>query len=403
MNNQIETIYIKNDVKMYGLIIFLSILGYIYYSYFMSWNYDHNNQVYKPGIPSYIKEIIIFPILLLATINIFGVKVDGWPLLIYLSVIIFYSIIGILMNAPDKFAVRYYLVPIGVFIILSHHCKKNILRYIYYGLYLYFISILLVGYFQSIYLYQLISQSNHLGNALEILKINRLFIFFGLPTIAGPVLGSLLIIIYHISETNTRKCLILSMGLPVFIMIFSRGAIISLSLAMLVYVFMRCSNFIKIILICTISGFIYFIFEYSINDAAFSYRLKTWLSLYYSGYLHGLGNGIGFVTASGLAEITKVHDNDYLRYIYEVGFVGLISFLFWLTTFYLRTKNYELLSLIVYMLINMLTSEFHMIYPATVILYIGFVLILHKGSIFRRPVGLSMDYKSLPAVAHPRT
>ena len=66
MNNR--TFSLKSDlVDSFGLISIISIIGYIFFSYLMSWSYDHIRGGYSPAaaIPTYYKELIILPILIL--------------------------------------------------------------------------------------------------------------------------------------------------------------------------------------------------------------------------------------------------------------------------------------------------------------------------------------------------
>ena len=130
-----------------------------------------------------------------------------------------------------------------------------------------------------------------------------------------------------ITPTKKMKTLILVTSLPIFFLVFARGAMVAFIFAMMYYGFVKSSPSKRLLIIILAISATYSIYNFTFQYEAILYRLKIFRGVYNSGDINIIGNGIGFVTASSFVANTRVYDNDYLRFVYETGIIGIILFL----------------------------------------------------------------------------
>jgi hypothetical protein len=114
-----------------------------------------------------------------------------------------------------------------------------------------------------------------------------------------------------------------------------------------------------------------------LTDEAFLARLDMSKNVVDRG-INPLGKGIGFVTVSGFVKEVVVFDNDFLRFIYEIGIIGLLSFLIFVFSSLNRHFKVENITLTVFLFLLMYTGEIHSMYPIPVIIYTSFAIISRK-------------------------
>jgi hypothetical protein len=329
-------------------------------------------------LPSILKEIIYLPLILLFIAASFLFPNDiritpfFYPFLVWL---LLFSIIGIFNKAPDTFAIRYYLFTTFTYVFFQQFLNKEMAKKIFYILLVYFVGLILVGLtdlvknfgdFKTIFLSELV---------FENLKVKRLYLWFNVPNIAGGVLSVLMLFFYF----YTRKKWSLIFGLPVLFIVFSRTALASFLISILVYWSLKNRKrplFILLISLLLI-GLINFLIIFSSEDFAFQDRIELSKSVI-NGDINYLGKGIGFVTASGRVANIVVFDNDYLRFIYEIGIFGLILYLLFLITALHRKFTIEIGCFTLNFLIIMYMGEVHSMYPIGFLFYMCLAVLQFK-------------------------
>lgn len=342
----------------------ISILLHIYYSFFMS---DFFVQ-----FPSIGKEIFLLLPFMLTSIAIYQEKVIrmNYYTFSYISLLGLYTIIGFLNNAPDIMAIRFYIIPIVILYFLNI-CKVESVQIIKQGLISFLVILSIVGYWE---IYKLGGITRFISilspnSLMHDLKINRTYLVFTSPAISGMVMGSLCLYV-TVCKVRYRKIL-LCLSLPIFIYCFSRTALIAYIVATLFYFYRTGNKFSKwmlifignLIIVLAIRAIIRFIF----NDEAFIERLAIYERVLSNFNL--LGNGIGFVSSSGTFGVNIIFDNDFLRHVYEIGIFGLGLYI--LSLIRVTKGSFLAQSMLVYMVILMSASDFHLIYPAPVICYLA--------------------------------
>lgn len=361
MNDYLATSKIRN------LIIFTCISLYIGYSFFLS--------DYFVRLPSLIKEFLLFPILFAV---FFDAKIYAhrlritYPILVYISLIFIYSIIGVFNGAIDLFAIRYYFFPVVVYVFLRYYSSEYNLKLSLKFLFFVYIFLIIIGYIQiwnarDTFL-QLIIQQIFWSN----LKIYRLYLVFDIPNIAGGVLAALMLILYF---TGTPRKYIL-LGVPVLFFVFSRAAVGAFIISIITFFFLKNKKNGIVLFVGGICFFflVYQTFIFINKDQAFGERIQLAQGIVNSG-INLFGKGIGFVTSSSLARNVVVFDNDFLRFIYEIGIFGLVAFFYMIYDIYKRNLSDEIKSFIIFFLVLMYLGDLHSMYPIPVIIYAGFALI----------------------------
>ena len=325
-------------------------------------------------LPSYLKEIIIVPsILVFIGVNFFFKKTRMQKNeIIYLVIILIYSFFGVLNGAPDQYAIRYYIIPAIIFLIVKYEIgeKYNIYftRFIIYYLFLiFFISI-----YQFTLNYQLFIDTIISESLFSNLKLNRSYYFFINPNIGGTVIASLVLYIYFEMKNSIFKYFILFFSMFSLIYNFSRSAIFSLILSILFYRILQRRGFFTLVIFLLIAvSFLIF----SSNDQGFNMRLDAWINDTIH-LINGIGSGIGFVTSSGFLDEYIVFDSDILRFIFEIGIVGLLYFIIFINRDAILRSNKKALAYSVFIIINMFDSDFHSMYPSISFAFICLSLII---------------------------
>jgi len=236
---------------------------------------------------------------------------------------------------------------------------------------------LMVGYYQ-IYFYRdkflMLFLEGLLGTEFH---TNRIFLFYSVPTIAGTVLGSIMILFFLLDKY--KKWLII--GVPVLMFCFSRSSIVAMIVSVLLYyaIKLRKKTFVIIVLVIFLFLLISLSLNYILTDAAFLERLEMSKDVIHNKGINILGKGIGFVSVSSFINEVLIFDNDFLRFIYEVGIIGLLSFLFFVFSIVKNNVNKEMVTLIVFFFILMYTGDIHSMYPIPVIIYTSIAIILRKN------------------------
>jgi hypothetical protein len=316
--------------------------------------------------PSYGKDVIfvlIIFIFFLKGVNC-KIKKPTVMLIVYSIVLILYWFLGIAQNAPDKLAIRYYLFPLVTYYIITN-LKIDYIKKLIKFLYIYLISLLIVGYIQIFSRIEVFSEifTKPLSVLLFDLKIHRLYLFFSYPNLAGLTIVILTLYFFLFKKNYT----ILLLAIPIIIATFSRTAVMGFIFSMLLYAIIVCPKMVKIILAVIILGFGIWAYTFIVNDEAFLMRVSLATNIWKE--ITFWGHGIGYCTVSNLALETKIFDNDYLRIIYEIGFVGLITFIaFGFHTFRI-VKSSEFLVFIIFILFIMFTCDLHSMYPVALLIY----------------------------------
>lgn len=361
--------------KIRGRIILFVLSLYILYSLFLS--------EYFLKLPSFLKEVVFLPLFLVPFFDqkIFQRKLRiTYPLLYYIFIIVIYSIIGIINRAPDIGAIRYYLFPIISYIMVVYFMPTKYLEKLVKFYFCFYLLIIVVGYYQMIVSKDVLLSIIAQGLLGDELKVNRTYLFFNVPTIAGTVLGSFMLLFFLLKKY--QKWLII--GLPVFIYCFSRSAIVAIFVSLVSYYIVkyRTNRFflfaILTLFIIVLTASITLIF----SDEAFIMRIDAIKDVLGKG-VNPLGRGIGFVTSSGFADQQVVFDNDYLRIIYEIGIIGFLSYLVFIFSVIKKNPSKELIALIVYFFLLMYTGDIHSMYPIPVIIYTSIAVISRKNEILK--------------------
>jgi hypothetical protein len=333
---------------------------------------------YFVELPSVIKEIVYIPLILL--FFTFSVLFPGETRIIpsfYLFVawLILFVFIGIFNHAPDTLAIRYYLFTTFTYIFFQQFLNRKLAGTIYFILFIYFSGLVFVG------VLSLIQNWSNFKSILisevffEDLKINRLYLWFNIANIAGGVLSVLILFFYF----YTKRLWPLYLGVPVLFVVFSRTSLASFLISILVYwLFKNRRKPAFIVVIALIfAGLVKFLVDYSTQDFAFNDRLELSKSVV-KGDINYLGKGIGFVTASGRVANIVVFDNDYLRFIYEIGVFGLILFLIFIFSALYRKFTLEIGCFALNFLIMMYMGEVHSMYPIGFLFYMCLAILQFK-------------------------
>lgn len=351
---------------------------YVLYSLFLS--------EYFIQLPSYLKEAIFIPLIIVIFLDtlINGIKLRiTYPIFFYAIIIILYSIIGVINGAPDIGAIRYYLFPLISYIIVKYYFPYSFLDKLIYFYFVFYLLLLITGYYQ-IFVYKdkflmLFAQ----GILAEEFKTNRLYLFYSVPTLAGTIVGSLMMLFFLLGEY--KKWILL--GIPVLIFVFSRSSIVALIVAIGFYYIIkfRKNNYLLIILTTISLLLIYFTLNLILTDDAFVIRLDKSKDVISHG-INPLGKGIGFVSVSSFIKEVIVFDNDFLRFMYEVGIIGLTSFLLFIFSVFKKNATKEMATLILFFLLLMYTGEIHSMYPIPVIIYTSFAIISRKNLLSKKNI-----------------
>lgn len=366
------------NIEIRGYLILLLISMYVLYSLFIS--------EYFMQLPSYLKEAIFIPLFFVIFFDTLsnGIKFRmTYPILFYAIIIILYSIIGIINGAPDVGAIRYYLFPLTSYIIVKYYLPYSFLDKLIYFYFVFYLLLLITGYYQ-IFVYKdkfltLFAQ----GILGEEFKTNRLYLFYSVPTLAGTIVGSLMMLFFLLGEY--KKWILL--GIPVLIFVFSRSSIVALIVAIGFYYIIkfRKNNYLLILLIAISLLLIYFTLNLILTDDAFINRIDMAKDIISYG-INPLGKGIGFVSVSGFIKEVIVFDNDFLRFIYEVGIIGSISFLLFVFSVLKKNAIKEMATLILFFFLLMYTGEIHSMYPIPVIIYTSFAIIARKNLLSKKNI-----------------
>jgi len=244
-----------------------------------------------------------------------------------------------------------------------------------YILVVYLIGLIIVGFtdfiknfsdFKSIFLSELFFDN---------LKIKRLYLWFNVPNIAGGVLSVLMLFFYFYSKKKWPIIL----GFPVLFIVFSRTALAAFLITVLFYWFLKNRkkpHFILLISVVLIA-LINFLIIFSSQDFAFQDRINL-LQNIIQGDINYLGKGIGFVTASGRVANIVVFDNDYLRFIYEIGIFGLVLYLVFMIAALHRKFTIEIGCFALNFLIIMYMGEVHSMYPIGFLFYMCLAILQYK-------------------------
>lgn len=357
-------------------IFLLSIIGYFLFSIFMS--------DYFVALPTMIKEFLLLPAILLLVLAIIhrGLKVRmNMVVLIYLLILLMYSIIGILNGAPDSFAIRYYIIPVILYIITLNYIEERYLAVInnFFKFYLFLVSgVFLIQFIKnyeilsSVFPYRFITPEG-----ADYLKVNRLYLFFVIPTVAGTTISSIYLYCFLAEASTIRRIILSVIFIPVLVLVFSRTAVIALFFALILFLFLTTrSKFMKFQLLLLLSLILFFVVEFILSDQAMVARFESYGSIMH--YINWFGNGIGFVTVSGRVADNLIIDNDYLRFLYETGILGLLAFLGLIASIILRYRDKRIIVYSLFILMLMLTGEFHSMYPAPQFCYVSLALLIRR-------------------------
>jgi hypothetical protein len=336
-------------------------------------------------LPSFLKEIVLFPAALFFIISIWAhLKIKAnYLVLIYLILLVIFCVIGVINEAPDKFALRYYFIPIIIFLIVRYQLKFKYQRRIENFLYYYLALMLAVG---AIEIYNNINALINLFKGIDVLenlKIIRSYLFFLIPNLAGLSLAAIILFIYLSLNSSKKKTIILILSLILLFYVFSRTAILALIISVVLYHYFNSKLKYKIYLIPFIVFLGIYLYQFSINDEAFIMRIDGWTESTIP-MISGLGEGIGFISTSSTTEEGLILDNDVLRFIYEIGIVGFISFSIFLFYQPIRDKNIKAIAYAIFILLNMTMGDCHSMYPGVTILYICLALLLNNPRIIPR-------------------
>ncbi len=345
---------------------------YIAFSVFMS--------DYFFRLESNIKELIIFPLVLAFAFSImFKSKINAnWSAFIYLILIIIFYFVGLMNYAPDKFGIRYYLIPLIIYLVVRYVLNVVHQRRLVVFLWGYLWLILCVG------LYEIISNISSLSeliqgiNIFDNLKIIRSYLFFQIPNLAGLSLASLILFIYLNEERSVFKTITLSISFVVILYVFSKTAIVALVIAIIFYYFLIANRASKLLISLVLFFVLSYIIDVALNDESFLMRTGMWEEETLS-MISGFGEGIGFVSVSSSAQGGLILDSDILRFLLEVGVMGFLSFLLFLFADSVKQKNYKASAYGFFILINMTMGDFHSMYPGVAISYICLALLLKKN------------------------
>jgi len=365
--------------KLRGWLIMFSLILYFLYSIFLS--------DYFIRLPSFFKEVFFLPLFIAPFFDerIYKKKIAAtYPILFFISIILIYSIIGIFNNAPDIGAIRYYLFPLISYIMVRYYLPASYLGGLLKFFFFFYFLMICVGYYQmyvskDILLY-LISQ----GFLSDELKIHRTYLFFNVPTIAGTVVGSIMLMFFLLNKYKIW----LIIGFPVFIYCFSRSAFVAILISIIIYFIVKYKNnrFVMFAIVIFLITLIILGSALVFSDEAFMMRIVAIKEVAEKG-INPLGKGIGFVTSSGFVEEQVVFDNDYLRFVYEVGIFGLLSYLIFIVSCLKNNFNKEMIAFLVYFLLLMYTGDIHSMYPIPVIIYVFIALIARKDEIVEEYYG----------------
>lgn len=329
-------------------------------------------------LPSIIKEIVYLPLILffVFTTILFPQYIQITPsYYFFLAWIILFSFLGIFNNAPDTFAIRYYLFTTFTYIFFQQFINIKLSDKIFKILVLYFIGLIIVGFTDFFKSWSDFVSIIFREYFFENLKVNRLYLWFNIANITGGVLSVLILFLYF----YTKKKWAIFLGFPVLFIVFSRTSLASFLISLLVYWFLK--NRKKPIFIILISilifGLVNFLLAYSSEDFAFQDRIELSKSVI-EGDINYLGKGIGFVTASGRVSNIVVFDNDYLRFIYEIGIAGLLLYLIFAANALAVKFNIEIGCFALNFYIMMYMGEVHSMYPIGFLFYLCLALLQFK-------------------------
>lgn len=331
-------------------------------------------------LPSILKEVFYIPLLLLFVVwalfypQHLRINPTFYPFVAWL---VLFAVIGIFNNAPDTFAIRYYLFTTFTYVFIQQFVNEAIAKMIFKLLVVYFIGMVIVGFVDLARNYDNFVQIIASEFFFEELKINRLYLWFNIANIAGGVLAVVTLFFYF----YTGKKWALYFGIPVMFVVFSRTSLASFLISLLLYWTLKNRKkplfivFVSIVFIALIN----FLIAYSTQDFAFNDRIELSKSVL-AGDINYMGKGIGFVTASGRVAEIVVFDNDYLRFIYEIGVIGLILYLVFIGTALSKYLSIETACFTFNFLVMMYMGEIHSMYPIGFLFYMCLALLQYKLS-----------------------
>lgn len=331
-------------------------------------------------IPSFLKEVLIAPAIgLYFTLSAFKgrLRVEAVPA-IYVLVLLFYSIVGLINGAPDSFAIRYYLFPVIIFFIIKFCLNEVSREQILWLLYGYMGIIVFVGAYELIVNFSAIKEMLSFGDILLNLKIGRAYLFFKIPNLAGLALSALILFFYLYSTRSSIKTIVLALGFVVLIYVFARTSILALIISIVLYEILCAGRMARMLILTIIALVCIDLFDYIKIDEALIMRLGSWAEETLQ-LINGLGTGIGFVTVNEMAGDYVVFDSDVLRMLYEIGLVGLISFLVFIFYYPIKTRDIKSFVFCCFIIINMTMGDFHSMYPGVAISYICLALLLTRN------------------------
>lgn len=351
-------------------IVFISL--HIIFSLFMS--------EYFIELPSIIKEVFYIPLFLVFVVGaiLFPQYIRITPAFYpFLAWLFLFAIIGLLNRAPDPFAIRYYLFTTFTYVFIQQFVNNKLTKWIFKLLLIYFVALIIVGYsdlFKNFSNFLNIAAGEYF---LENLKVNRLYLWFNIANIAGGVLSVLILFFYF----YTGKKWAVFLGLPVLFVVFSRTSLASFLISILTFWVLknRKNFFVSTLAVVVFIALLNYLIAYSTEDFAFNDRIELSKSVL-AGDINYMGKGIGFVTASGRVSEVVVFDNDYLRFIYEIGVVGLFLYLVFLGTSLARYFSIEIACFTFNFLIMMYMGEVHSMYPIGFLFYMCLALLQFKLS-----------------------
>lgn len=357
----------------------ISLILYIGFSLFMS--------EYFIQLDSKIKEFIILPFLLAFLFSSAIKKKFNFNIYVYLYLIflILFCFIGLINHAPDKFGIRYYLIPLVIYLVVRYEFdephKKILISFIW--IYLWFI--LFIGLYELIYnTYPLISLIKG-DNFFDNLKIIRTYLFFQIPNLAGLTLSSIFLFLYLNEKQSIIKTISLSISLVILSYIFSKTTIFALVISITFYYFLLSSRKQRLIIAIILFLLLFYIADLSLNDESFLMRITMWGDSTL-GQISGFGDGIGFVSVSSSSEGGVILDSDILRFLLEIGVFGLLSFLLFLFLDAYKLKNYKAMAYGFFIFLNMSMGDFHSMYPGVSISYICLALLFKNTSLVNKNV-----------------
>jgi O-antigen ligase len=190
-----------------------------------------------------------------------------------------------------------------------------------------------------------------LGKYIDFMRFSVVH-FGGDPNNFAFLIISPLIFIY-LSKGKKRKVFLLFFLIH-FIMVFSRGAILSFTLAIFIYSFIDRSKKIKFILVSMISLIMVLIFliligfvNYKVDslkgkDTSAQSRLQYWESTFNEMKTNDYLIGAGPRTYTN--DFSHWAHNSYVNRFYETGILGFLGYILILiiaTLFYLKQRNYQ--------------------------------------------------------------